>query len=743
MKKISTFCLFLLVFLASVFYIVSEIKRVETDIFALVNFKENKREFQLLKSMQKDFSNEFLFMSDSKEFALKAEKTAFKFSIFDEFNATTNINLSNYLDEINRLKMAMLSKEIYQEIVGGSGEFFKKNAESFFNQFAFKPLSPNDDFFGFSSHLSVDDSKVSLDLSSLMLRVKDENRDFYLIKARLKNGYDHKKLIKFYEEIKAWADKENAEAFISSGALYSAFAKDRGDKESLYMSLVSLFLSSALFLLAFRNFNIFFIIFVAIFGFACGFAASLAVFASVHIMVVVIGTSLVGLMFDFALHWLGKSQNIKISRYGMRPMLGIFLLGLVITMSGYGVFVFAKLEILKQIAVFSFFTLFGAFLFTYFCLPLILEGKIFTQSKIFTEILNKFEEFCLVFAGKIGIKFVSLLAIFLASVLLLNLSNLITTDNIKEYSSSPDELLLQSKKISELSGLAGSSLMIVVKNGNDLLQAENKLLSELKAENLVKNHESISKIFLTQSKQESIKDAFKKAKNDPKMIEIYTNLGFDEDMINKEFDKVSQIKTLSLDEILKFDIAKDFKRFLLDENSSVIYAKNFTNNDKSDEILASNDAFVVDFLSALNQNFTEAKASAAMLKLIAFCLAFVLLWVFFGALKASLVMSLITLGVMSTLCVFVLFDMHINIFVVFGLILASAVGIDYMIFALNKNLSVNERIFGIMMAAVTSFISFFMLTFSTTGAISLFGLSVSLCVAFYALAASVLSARNL
>ena len=106
-------------------------------------------------------------------------------------------------------------------------------------------------------------------------------------------------------------------------------------------------------------------------------------------------------------------------------------------------------------------------------------------------------------------------------------------------------------------------------------------------------------------------------------------------------------------------------------------------------------------------------------------------------------MSLISLGVMMTLSLFVLFGIHINIFAVFGLILASAVGIDYMIFALNDELNAKERIFGIFMAAITSFISFFMLFFSTTNAISVFGLAVSLNVAIYALIASVLSVHGL
>jgi len=92
---------------------------------------------------------------------------------------------------------------------------------------------------------------------------------------------------------------------------------------------------------------------------------------------------------------------------------------------------------------------------------------------------------------------------------------------------------------------------------------------------------------------------------------------------------------------------------------------------------------------------------------------------------------------------FAALGVHVNIFAIFGLILASAVGIDYLIFALSEDLSRRERVFGIFAAFITSFISFFALSFSQTPAVSVFGLAVSLCVAFYGLAACTLAMKNL
>ena len=106
-------------------------------------------------------------------------------------------------------------------------------------------------------------------------------------------------------------------------------------------------------------------------------------------------------------------------------------------------------------------------------------------------------------------------------------------------------------------------------------------------------------------------------------------------------------------------------------------------------------------------------------------------------------MGVIIFGVLLTLFIFAIFGVNLSIFGVFGLILASAVGIDYMIFALNESLSEKERIYGIFCAFITSFISFFTLSFSQTAALSVFGLSVSLCVLIYGLCASVLACKNI
>jgi len=383
MKKSARLFIFLAAFLAALAVCFTNAKKINADIFSLVNF-ENSTEQTALKSMLDSASGEFLLASNSPEFLEKSENLAEQSGVFEEFAAKQDVNLTSYLAQLNSLKIALLNEQTYELLVKDKNEFFKQSAQNLFNQFAFKPLNAKDDFFALSSHMSLESSKISLNLSNLMLEAAHEGEKFYLVKARLKPGYDPRNLIKFYESVREMAAQDEVQAYASCGALYGAYGKAGGDKESAVMSAVSLSLCAIFLLLTFKNLRIFCVVFVAIFGFACGLAASLLIYESLSVMVVVIGTSLVGLMFDFALHWLGKNQNVPVVAASVRPMLKIFLLGLCITMSGYGVFAFSSLELLRQTAIFSLFTLLGAFLFTYFCLPFIFEGATFSQSAAFS-----------------------------------------------------------------------------------------------------------------------------------------------------------------------------------------------------------------------------------------------------------------------------------------------------------------------------------------------------------------------
>lgn len=740
MKKLATILAFIFVFLASLGYSLASLKNVQTDIFSLINFKDAK-EAKVLKEVQDEMASNFLVLVNSKELAKNVQSLALKSSLFKSFEAKIDVNLNDIKSDINRSKIALLSRADLGLLKSDKNAFFKKRAEEIFNSFSFRLLNVNDDFFSLSSGFSAKNGNVSLNLADLMLEVKDGKKSFFLLKGELKKGASSEGLIKFYNELEALKVGQN-ELFVHSSALYQAFSKQKNESESLYMSAVSLSLTAIFLILAFRNLRIFYVIFIAAFGFSVAFAGTLLCLNELNILTILISTSLIGLMFDYILHWLSKNEGEAIRASSIKNMLKIFLLGLLITLSGYLAFTFSDLRLLKEVALFSAFALVAAFLASYFFMPLVFEGVKFYRSKLFDRFLTKFCELSDLVARHLGVKFLATSLVLLAIFLGFDLKNLSKSENVKDYSNMPKSLLADSSYILSLTG-NNQNTMIVTRSSGDILGGEKSLLDELKKRNLIKDESSLSDMFLSKSEQGELKEAFKKALDDEQIYAIYEKFGFSKDEVRSEILKVLSQKELSANEILALKSMKDFKKFVLDENASVAYVSGFVKGAASDELLERHNAFSLNFASSLNESLTQAKELALKLKIAALVVAFLLLWFYFSAIVSALVMGVIIFGVLLTLFIFAIFGVNLSIFGVFGLILASAVGIDYMIFALNESLSEKERIYGIFCAFITSFISFFTLSFSQTAALSVFGLSVSLCVLIYGLCASVLACKNI
>jgi len=740
MKKIATILAFIFVFLASLGYSLASLKNVQTDIFSLINFKDAK-EAKVLKEVQYEMASNFLVLVNSKELAKNVQSLALKSSLFKSFEANIDVNLNDIKSDINRSKIALLSRGDLELLKNDKNAFFKKRAEEIFNSFSFRLLNVNDDFFSLSSGFSAKNGNVSLNLADLMLEVKDGKKSFFLLKGELKKGASSEGLINFYNELNALKVGQN-ELFVHSSALYQAFSKQKNESESLYMSVVSLSLTAIFLMLAFRNLRIFYVIFIAAFGFSVAFAGTLLCLNELNILTILISTSLIGLMFDYVLHWLSKNEGEAIRASSIKNMLKIFLLGLFITLSGYLAFTFSDLRLLKEVALFSAFALVAAFLASYFFMPLVFEGVKFYRSKVFDAFLTKFCKLSDMAARHLGLKFLAISLILLAIFLGFDLKNLSKSENVKDYSNMPKSLLADSSYILSLTG-NNQNTMIVTRSRGDILGGEKSLLDELKKRNLIKDESSLSDMFLSKSEQNELKEAFKKALDDEQIYAIYEKFGFSKDEVRSEILKVLGEKELSANEILALKSMKDFKKFVLDENASVAYVSGFVKGAASDELLERHNAFSLNFASSLNESLTQAKELALKLKIAALAIAFLLLWFYFSALISALVMGVIIFGVLLTLFIFAVFGVNLSIFGVFGLILASAVGIDYMIFSLNESLSEKERIYGIFCAFITSFISFFTLSFSQTAALSVFGLSVSLCVLIYGLCASVLACKNI
>ena len=83
-------------------------------------------------------------------------------------------------------------------------------------------------------------------------------------------------------------------------------------------------------------------------------------------------------------------------------------------------------------------------------------------------------------------------------------------------------------------------------------------------------------------------------------------------------------------------------------------------------------------------------------------------------------------AIVSTVAVFGWLALPISLFTMFGLLLVSAIGIDYAVYVLNAGHSTDARLGGMLLAALTTGISFILLAFSGTPAVAAFGMTVSI-----------------
>ena len=93
----------------------------------------------------------------------------------------------------------------------------------------------------------------------------------------------------------------------------------------------------------------------AVAGLAAGTAACIAVFGQIHVLTLVIGTSLLGITIDFPLHWLGKCYGMPAwqADTAMRRVLPGLTVSLSATLVGYLALIFTPFPALTQTAVFS------------------------------------------------------------------------------------------------------------------------------------------------------------------------------------------------------------------------------------------------------------------------------------------------------------------------------------------------------------------------------------------------------
>ena len=685
--------------------------------------------------------------TDSATALAAAQKQAQQWSasaLFERVDLQVAANLDQLRQELQRMDQAGLPPQAREALARDPQAWFGQRAQQIMSPLGEQTLVAADqDWLGFASRLSGKlqaSSAVHYDIASNTMQLEADNRIWYVMRAQLdatdQNGGDEQ-LLALIDQTQQQAAQQDVRVLMAGGAIYSAQGKAEGGQESTWMSITGGILTILFLLLMFRSSRILLLALPVAAGLLAGFAACIALLGSIHILTLIIGTSLVGLVVDFPLHWLSHAtldarwQPWPAVRRVSRP----FIISLAVTVTGYLFLLLTPLPILQQTAVFSSAAVISTFLFTRLLLPALFNHWQPRPTPGLMPLINGLRR-GIRGAGE-RIRHTPLLAILLLVVAAsgLYLSN--WQDDIRNWVNTPQSLLNQAIQVGRLTGIEPTSQYFIVQAADQesLLQTEQRLsarLDTLIAQGQLRNYRAVSQWVNPASEQQALKATLATLSQQPQAWAPLHALGVPDSALQAELKRRQDQPVLTIEQSLRGTLAEPWRALWLGPDEQGRPSSMITMNGLQDPsvlpALTQNipGVSLVDQRSHINTLFAQTRLEAIVLKLLSYTVGFLILYRVFGtrpALRILLVPLSASLTVMSLSG---LIGMPLNLFCIFGLLLVTAIGIDYAVYAYTPTLPAEEKTAGIFMTSITTMITFGLLYFSSTPAVATFGLSVVL-----------------
>ncbi|MDY6216496.1 hypothetical protein [Actinobacillus porcinus] len=650
--------------------------------------------------------------------------------LFSQVNSKIQPDLTALSAEIQQLKWATLPKAVRSQLLANPKAYFQHYAEQIANPFLqMNLLSLEQDWLGvgrFTLPQSQQLSKMRWNAENGFVYTEQDGVTWVLLNGQLKQAdmiNAEQGILTLMTESRALVAQAKTHFLSTGAALFAAVAKTQAESESTLMSVLGIGLTLALLLSVFRRFRVLWLFLPIALGMLCGVTATVALLGQVHILTLVIGTSLVGVLIDFPLHWLASSlsnPNWQAEK-AMAAHQSTFLLTLGITLLGYGLLWFTDLPILKQTALFSAVALVSAILCTILFLPLLFKG-----ANLRSVIGKENRKFDRLFEMKISSWWLLPLLMFIA----VGIYRSQWKDDIRQWVSMPKEMLLEAQQIGELTGidLGSQYFLVTAKNDDELLVETEKLSEKLTA--LSQPHQALSQWIMSETEQQSLMKQLQRIT--PQDYAVLAEIGVPTEQVAQALQ--AQIAPISLSTATQTLLGRGWRSLYLGkmhngEVAAITKVSNVQNAGNLQQLADNQHIFWQDKRAYLNAAFEQTRNQAAWLKVLSFVIAGILLWRLFGLKQAAKILVIPFVAILTTIAIFGWFGLPITLFAMFGLLLVSAIGIDYTAYMYSVQEPLTAKRTAISLAALTTMISFGLLALSSTPAVASFGLSVTVGVA--------------
>ena len=664
--------------------------------------------------------------------------------LFEKVQWTLQADLPALRAQLLQGRLAMLSAQDRQQLIEHPDAFIQQRVQALFDPFTGFSLVPSqDDWLGLTGRIQNSQPQhgsVQLDIGSGALVADADGKSWVLLRARTTgNAFDMNLPLQVADLLKhsrEQAARSDVQLLAASGLLYAANGQQQATREITWVGGGATLGILLLLLLAFRRWRVLLAFVPVLVGMLFGAVACVALFGRMHVMTLVLGSSLIGVAVDYPLHYLSKSWSLRPwhSWPALRLTLPGLTLSLVTSCIGYLALAWTPFPALTQIAVFSAAGLLGAYLSAVCLLPALLKGADLRPAhwplRVSEYLLDRRE-------ALLGIARTPVLLALLVAFCAGGLLQLESKNDIRQWIGAPQQLTDEAQTIARITGYQPTSQFFLVRAANQpqLLERQTALserLEQLVNLDKLNGYLSLNQLVSPPAEQQRTREALGRL---PQFWQPLLAVGVPLQALKAELATLQALPTEDIDSALTGPLAEPYRTLWLGSTDDGVAAMVSLQglNDSAllrVQVLDLPGVELVDRLGDLNKVFAQTQISAAELKLASCVLIVLVLMLPFGLGGALRIVALPLLAAVCSLASLGWLGQPLTLFSLFGLLLVTAISVDYAILMREQVGGAAVSLLGTLLAALTTWLSFGLLAVSSTPAVSNFGLSVSLGLAF-------------
>ncbi|MBV7574157.1 hypothetical protein KW846_15780 [Pseudomonas sp. PDM32] len=664
--------------------------------------------------------------------------------LFEKVQWTLQADLPALRTQLLQSRLAMLSAVDRQLLIEHPDTFIQQRVQALFDPFNGYSLVPSqDDWLGLTGRIQNSQPQrgsVQLDIGSGTLVADADGKSWVLLRARTTgNAFDMNlplQVADLLEHSREQAAQHEVQLLAASGLLYAAHGQQQAAREMTWVGGGATVGILLLLLLAFRRWRVLLAFVPVLVGMLFGAVACVALFGHMHVMTLVLGSSLIGVAVDYPLHYLSKSWSLK--PWHSWPALRLTLPGLTLSLItsgiGYLALAWTPFPALTQIAVFSAAGLLGAYLSAVCLLPALLKGVELRPAqwplRVCEHLLGCRE--ALLNQVKTPVLLALLIAFCVGGLLQLSSKN-----DIRQWISAPQQLTDEARTIAQITGYQPTSQFFLIRAANQqqLLERQTALserLDQLIGLEKLQGYLSLNQLVSPPNAQQQVREALSRL---PALWQPLLDIGVPAEALQAELTKLQALPAVDIDAALSGPLAEPYRPLWLGPTEDGVAAMVSLQGINNPALLRLQGedlpgVTLVDRLGELNTVFAATQISAAELKLASCVLIVLVLILPFGLGGALRIVSLPLLAALCSLASLGWLGQPLTLFSLFGLLLVTAISVDYAILMREQVGGAAVSLLGTLLAALTTWLSFGLLAVSSTPAVSNFGLSVSLGLVF-------------